>query len=854
MCIRDNASAQIRISLTTTCLVALALAPASAAQGDEHWSDEYDRPGLTGRVFGLHTYNGALYAGGAGFASDGVDLGALARFDGQRWQPVGNGVSSTPSFGALRRVVDAFADFGGELVVAGEFIGAGGLQLDGLASWDGTQWSSLQVGPGMTYELTGTVYDLEVFQGELWAAGEFDFTDTTTNQTWRSIAVWNGSTWRAPGGGLSGPFATNVRALLATPTALVIGGTFTTVGGVAANGIASWNGSAWSALGSGASGGVHSLALYQGDVMAGGAFHSIGGVPALKIARWNGAVWSALGSGIPDTYITTTVDTLAVFGPDLYLGGTFAEVNGVPALNVARWDGAAMHSIGGLFGTGDTPQVLAATIWQSRLVLGGEFSRASATPVEVVGQSLVSESAVTWNGTQWGQLGHGLGFDTDVRDVVHYGNGMVAVGRFREAGSTYTSTVAYFDGADWRSLGAISGQVMDAEIFQGDLVVIGSITSAGGVSASNVARYDGASWHAMGTGAPDWTLAVYQGQLYAGGIGPPKRWNGATWVTFGEPLYGQTNDMHVHNGLLYIGGQFNVFGGPGPHLATWDGVALASVGANGTVEVLETFGSDLVVGGTMSQVAGVATGPLARLSGSTWSSFGGVTGTSVLDLEVMRGQLFASGDLIQGANDPRDYVARWDGSGWVALGSGLGGTPLAMLADDVRGRIYMGGIFHHAGHKPSFYFARWDEHVGTNLGQTTCTGVPNSTGSAGTMSAFGSPLTAVNDLRLTASGLPLSAFGYFITARTPGFVVGPGGSQGNLCLGASIGRFALQVQNTGTSGRIEIEADLTAFPHPAFGSVPVNAGETWHFQAWHRDSVGGLATSNFTGGLSIAFQ
>jgi hypothetical protein len=31
-------------------------------------------------------------------------------------------------------------------------------------------------------------------------------------------------------------------------------------------------------------------------------------------------------------------------------------------------------------------------------------------------------------------------------------------------------------------------------------------------------------------------------------------------------------------------------------------------------------------------------------------------------------------------------------------------------------------------------------------------------------------------------------------------------------------------------------------------------GETWYFQAWHRDLVGGTATTNFTDGLEVTFQ
>jgi hypothetical protein len=36
--------------------------------------------------------------------------------------------------------------------------------------------------------------------------------------------------------------------------------------------------------------------------------------------------------------------------------------------------------------------------------------------------------------------------------------------------------------------------------------------------------------------------------------------------------------------------------------------------------------------------------------------------------------------------------------------------------------------------------------------------------------------------------------------------------------------------------------------------VAVAAGETWNFQSWHRDAVGGVATSNFTDAVQLDFQ
>lgn len=134
-------------------------------------------------------------------------------------------------------------------------------------------------------------------------------------------------------------------------------------------------------------------------------------------------------------------------------------------------------------------------------------------------------------------------------------------------------------------------------------------------------------------------------------------------------------------------------------------------------------------------------------------------------------------------------------------------------------------------------------------------GVANSTGSPATISAFGFPDVATNDVTLTASQLPANAFGFFLTSQMQSFVTNPGGSQGNLCLGGAIGRYVGpgQIQNSGAGGSFGLALDLTLTPTPT-GLVPVVSGETWNFQCWHRDAVGGTATSNFTDAVSIDFQ
>jgi hypothetical protein len=129
----------------------------------------------------------------------------------------------------------------------------------------------------------------------------------------------------------------------------------------------------------------------------------------------------------------------------------------------------------------------------------------------------------------------------------------------------------------------------------------------------------------------------------------------------------------------------------------------------------------------------------------------------------------------------------------------------------------------------------------------------NSSGAPASISATGSAVVALDDLSLHAVDLARNAFSYFLASRTQGFVANAGGSQGNLCLGGAIGRnVGGQVVNSGATGSVTVLAPLGTMPQPT-GPVSVLAGETWHFQCWFRDSVGGAATSNFSDGLALLF-
>jgi hypothetical protein len=129
--------------------------------------------------------------------------------------------------------------------------------------------------------------------------------------------------------------------------------------------------------------------------------------------------------------------------------------------------------------------------------------------------------------------------------------------------------------------------------------------------------------------------------------------------------------------------------------------------------------------------------------------------------------------------------------------------------------------------------------------------VANSTGATGVISGEGSPSIAANNLVVRASQLPSNAFGYLLCSRTQGYAPTAQAPFGVLCLAGSIGRFSNQIQSSGATGSFQIAVNNTALPQPT-GTVTVVTGETWNFQAWHRDAHPG-PTSNLTDALSVTF-
>jgi hypothetical protein len=71
--------------------------------------------------------------------------------------------------------------------------------------------------------------------------------------------------------------------------------------------------------------------------------------------------------------------------------------------------------------------------------------------------------------------------------------------------------------------------------------------------------------------------------------------------------------------------------------------------------------------------------------------------------------LYAGGDFTQAGGESARNIARWDGTEWSPLGSGVYGDvdALAVFQDDTGSALYAGGSFYLTEASPSRFIARW---------------------------------------------------------------------------------------------------------------------------------------------------
>jgi hypothetical protein len=672
--------------------------------------------GVNERVYALAVVGNEVFVGGRFTEAGGVSANNVARFNTQTntWSTLGTGSSNGVNDG-----VRALAVVGSEVVVGGYFTSAGGVSANYVARFN-TQtntWSSL--GTGSSNGVSGGypyVYALAVVGNEVVVGGEFTSAGgVSANRVARFNTQTN--TWSTLGTGSSNGVNDRVYALAVVGNEVVVGGWFNSAGGVSANRVARFNTqtNTWSSLGTGSSNGVnnavYALAVVGNEVVVGGGFTSAGGVSASCVARFNTQTntWSTLGTGSSNG-VNNLVLALAVVGNEVFVGGRFTEAGGVSANNVARFNTQTntWSSLGTGSSNGVNDGVRALAVVGNEVVVGGEFTSAGG----------VSANRVARFNTQtntWSSLGTGSsngvsgGAYPYVYALAVVGNEVVVGGDFTEAGGVSANNVARFNtqANTWSTLGTgssngVNNVVWALAVVGNEVFVGGYFTEAGGVSANSVARFNTQTntWSALGTGSSNGVSGGDYPYVYA---------------------------LAVVGNEVVVGGYFTEAGGVSANRVarfntqtnTWSTLGTGSSnGVNSYVYALAVVGNEVVVGGSFTSAGGVSANRVARFNTqtNTWSTLGTGSSNGVNDrvyaLAVVGNEVVVGGRFTSAGGVSANNVARFNTqtNTWSTLGTGSsnGVNNYVRALAVVGNEVFVGGWFTSAGGIASTFIARWN--------------------------------------------------------------------------------------------------------------------------------------------------
>ncbi|MBK8091506.1 MAG: choice-of-anchor D domain-containing protein [Verrucomicrobiaceae bacterium] len=126
--------------------------------------------------------------------------------------------------------------------------------------------------------------------------------------------------------------------------------------------------------------------------------------------------------------------------------------------------------------------------------------------------------------------------------------------------------------------------------------------------------------------------------------------------------------------------------------ADWTSLNPDIQGANGTVYALTVdAGSSLYIGGDFTFIGSLAANRIAKWNGSAWSALGSGMNTTVRALAVSGGTIYAGGDFTTAGGVAASRIAKWNGSAWSAFGSGANNTVRALTVSG--SDLYVAGDF-----------------------------------------------------------------------------------------------------------------------------------------------------------------
>jgi len=304
------------------------------------------------------------------------------------------------------------------------------------------------------------------------------------------IAEWNGTAYSplATGVDYCDNFSCNpILSIYHFQDEIYCNAATSTMSGVEVRGITKWDGIAWHPVGEGLStlfgqgGNIYSQIIYQDDLLVAGSFSLIGTDTVHSLASWDGEVWYSLNfPAVPES--TPFIFAMTMYEGDLYVAGNFKLlIGGQVTHDVARYDGAEWHSVGGGLKGGWT-FATDLIVFKGELYISGYILKSEGNAGNMI---------LKLKDEQWVDFGGGVA--DQINDMVIYNDELYVAGGFDYVGDMIPAdNIAKWTGEKWCGLGSIfNNRIHTMEVFNGELYIGGGFTIIDGDTVNNIARYIG---------------------------------------------------------------------------------------------------------------------------------------------------------------------------------------------------------------------------------------------------------------------------------------------------------------------------------------------------------------------------
>ena len=502
-----------------------------------------------------------------------------------------------------------------------------------------------------------------------------------------------------PGGTIGGL----VSAIVVSGSTVFVGGTFAsaTIGGQTRRYLAALNASdglatSWAPEPQST---VNALVINGNTLYVGGAFSSIDAQTRSRIASFDITNPGAITLNAWNPNASTTVNSLAVSGTTVYVGGLFTSIGGQNRNRLAALDASTGNALS--WDPNSSGSTASLAVSGSSVYAGGNF-------VSIGGQTrngLAAVDATTGTVTSWNP--NLSGGTASVSTIVVNGGTVYFGGNFTTVGATTRNRAAAVDAA--------TGTIPTSW----DPNVNGTV-NAMVFNSSNSTMYLGGQFTAVNGTTPNRTgIAAFN--LVNGTF--DAAWNANSSGASG----GAVNSLLLNENTLYVGGTFTSIGGQTRNrIAALNATtALANAwnpsgDAAGSINVftLALNGNTIFAGGNFTTMGGQARSRIAAIDTTTGLATGfnpNATGTQVTTIVVDGGTVYAGGTYTTIGGATRNRIAALDATTGTAIAgwdpNASGNVTSLMLSGN---KVFVGGAFTTMNSLPFASFAVFN-NVATTL-------------------------------------------------------------------------------------------------------------------------------------------